>query len=41
MIDAIVARLQTLGLAVATGRFGGHMEVDLVNNGPVTVLVDV
>lgn len=41
VVDVVVARLQALGLAVATGRFGAHMEVDLVNNGPVTVLVDV
>ncbi len=28
------------GLAVETGRFGADMEVDLVNDGPVTILVD-
>ena len=28
------------GVTVATGEFGAHMEVDLVNNGPVTVVVE-
>lgn len=29
-----------LGVPVATGRFGEHMEVELVNDGPVTLLLD-
>ena len=41
LLDVVVARLASHGLRVATGRFGAHMEVDLVNDGPVTVLVDV
>jgi D-tyrosyl-tRNA(Tyr) deacylase len=41
LIEAVVAGLQEGGLTVATGRFGAHMEVDLVNKGPVTVIVDV
>lgn len=32
-----VAALRTLGLSVATGRFGAHMEVEIVNDGPVTL----
>lgn len=28
------------GLAVKTGVFGAHMEVELVNDGPVTLLID-
>jgi D-tyrosyl-tRNA(Tyr) deacylase len=28
------------GLAVSTGQFQAHMEVDLVNDGPVTILID-
>ena len=31
--------LQERGLVVATGRFGAHMEVDLVNDGPVTLVL--
>ncbi len=41
LVDAVVAGLRDYGLRVATGRFGVHMEVELVNDGPVTVLVEV
>lgn len=41
MFQGFVARLaQELGRPVATGVFGADMEVSLVNNGPVTVVVD-
>jgi D-Tyr-tRNAtyr deacylase len=33
--------LRTLGLPVETGVFGAKMEVDLVNDGPVTIALDV
>jgi D-tyrosyl-tRNA(Tyr) deacylase len=29
-----------LGRAIATGRFGADMQVELVNNGPVTIIID-
>jgi D-tyrosyl-tRNA(Tyr) deacylase len=35
-----VAQLRELGAEVATGRFGTTMDVSLVNQGPVTVLVE-
>jgi D-tyrosyl-tRNA(Tyr) deacylase len=35
-VDAIAQQ----GLPVATGRFRRHMEVELVNDGPVTLVVD-
>ena len=35
-----VAELKKTGLSVATGRFGAMMEVSLVNQGPVTLLLD-
>jgi D-tyrosyl-tRNA(Tyr) deacylase len=41
LVDAVVRRLQDRGAIVATGRFGAMMQVELVNNGPVTVLVEV
>ncbi len=41
LVDAVVARLRTLGATVATGRFRTEMQVALVNDGPVTVLLDV
>jgi D-tyrosyl-tRNA(Tyr) deacylase len=40
LVDAVVAELRRLGATVATGRFGAHMLVDLVNDGPVTLIVD-
>lgn len=35
-----VGRLSARGVRVATGRFQERMEVDLVNDGPVTILLD-
>jgi D-tyrosyl-tRNA(Tyr) deacylase len=40
LVDAVVAELRALGATVATGRFGAHMLVDLVNDGPVTLIVE-
>ncbi|MBM7369337.1 D-aminoacyl-tRNA deacylase [Gordonia hydrophobica] len=41
LVDAVVAELRALGATVATGQFGAHMHVELVNDGPVTMIVDV
>jgi len=41
LVEAVVAELRALGATVATGRFGAEMRVALVNEGPVTVLVEV
>ena len=40
LYEHFVARLRALGLPVATGRFAAHMEVELVNDGPVTLILD-
>ena len=40
VLEAFVAGLRSAGLAVAEGRFGAHMEVSLVNDGPVTILLE-
>ena len=40
LYERFVARLREMGLHVETGRFQTHMEVELVNDGPVTILVD-
>ncbi len=40
LVDAFVAALRELGVPVATGRFGAHMHVHLVNDGPVTIWLD-
>lgn len=39
LVDAVVADLRARGLTVATGVFGADMAVELVNDGPVTLLV--
>ena len=41
LVDAFVAALRDRGAAVATGRFGAMMQVSLVNDGPVTILLDL
>lgn len=41
LVEAVVARLRELGAVVATGRFRTEMHVALVNDGPVTVLIEV
>jgi D-tyrosyl-tRNA(Tyr) deacylase len=41
LVDAVVAELRRLGATVATGRFRTEMQVSLVNDGPVTVILDV
>ena len=38
--EAAIRRLKHHGLTVATGRFGAHMKVALVNDGPVTLIVE-
>jgi D-aminoacyl-tRNA deacylase len=40
LIDRFVDRLRTAGARVETGRFGAEMDVDLVNAGPFTLVVD-
>ena len=41
LVEAVVQALRDLGATVATGRFGAHMVVELENDGPVTLVVDV
>ncbi len=41
LFDALCVRCQSLlGRTVFTGMFGSHMEISLVNEGPVTILLD-
>lgn len=40
MFDEFVRIVRATGLPVATGQFGAHMDVRLVNDGPVTVVLD-
>ena len=41
LVDAFAAALRDLGATVATGVFGAHMQVELVNDGPVTLMLEV
>lgn len=40
LYKAFVAEVRGRGITVATGRFQEHMDVELVNDGPVTLLID-
>jgi len=40
LYDAFVAGLRALGVRVATGVFQAHMQVALVNDGPVTIMIE-
>jgi D-tyrosyl-tRNA(Tyr) deacylase len=40
LYEAVVRELQGSGLTVATGEFQAMMQVALVNDGPVTILLD-
>lgn len=41
LVDAVADGLRARGITVATGRFGAHMRVNLCNDGPFTLVVDV
>jgi D-tyrosyl-tRNA(Tyr) deacylase len=41
LVDELVARLRALGATVETGRFRADMAVELVNDGPVTLILEV
>ena len=40
LYDSVIEGIRDVGVKVATGEFGAMMDVSLVNNGPVTLLVD-
>lgn len=40
LLDRFVERLRAAGVAVSTGRFGADMAVELVNDGPFTLVLD-
>jgi D-tyrosyl-tRNA(Tyr) deacylase len=40
LVEALVAQLRAEGVGVSTGVFRAHMEVELVNDGPVTFIWD-
>jgi D-tyrosyl-tRNA(Tyr) deacylase len=40
LVDEVVSELRSLGAEVATGRFGADMHIHLVNDGPVTLILE-
>jgi D-tyrosyl-tRNA(Tyr) deacylase len=40
LFERVAAELRSAGIPVETGRFGARMAVELVNDGPVTILLD-
>lgn len=40
VVAQVVEALRGRGITVATGRFGAHMDIELVADGPVTIVVD-
>jgi D-tyrosyl-tRNA(Tyr) deacylase len=40
LYDAFCTALESLGAKVERGRFGAHMNAALVNDGPVTLILD-
>ena len=40
LYDSVIEGIRDAGVKVATGEFGAMMDVSLVNNGPVTLLLD-
>ncbi len=40
LVEAFCAALRALGVPVQTGRFGANMRVALINDGPVTIILD-
>ena len=40
LLTRLVDQARILGVTVVTGRFRAHMQVELVNDGPVTLLID-
>ena len=41
LVERVVSGLRDRGIVVATGRFRAQMSVDLVNDGPATIMVEV
>lgn len=41
LVEQVVEALRAKGIEVATGRFGADMQVELTNDGPVTIILDL
>jgi len=41
LVESVVEALRQRGIEVATGRFGAMMAVELINDGPFTLVLDI
>jgi D-tyrosyl-tRNA(Tyr) deacylase len=41
LVEEVVEALRRLGARVETGRFGADMKVSLINDGPITLILDL
>jgi D-tyrosyl-tRNA(Tyr) deacylase len=41
LVDKVIATLRQLGATIATGRFGADMLVEIGNDGPVTIILEI
>ena len=41
LVEEVARLVAARGVSVATGSFGAHMTIDLTNDGPVTIVIDV
>jgi D-aminoacyl-tRNA deacylase len=41
LVEAVISELRNLGAHVETGKFGADMKVALVNDGPVTLILEL
>lgn len=41
LIQLLAEKLEKLGIAVSQGLFGKYMQVELINDGPTTIIIDV
>jgi D-aminoacyl-tRNA deacylase len=41
LVEAVIGQLRTLGARVETGKFGADMKVALVNDGPITLILEL
>jgi D-tyrosyl-tRNA(Tyr) deacylase len=40
LVERVIEELRALGVPTQGGRFGAHMRVELVNDGPMTITLD-
>lgn len=41
LFDLLVREFKQCGIPVVSGEFGAHMQIELANDGPVTILIDI